>query len=347
MGGITRRRGRNGSISYRAQVRFRRHGVDHNESQTFTSKQRAREWIRQREGELEAPGGLARATAPSARLGDLVQRYIEMYGEVREWGRTKQEHLLQITRMDIADWDATQVTAGDLVDHVRRRRLAGTGPATVGNDLIWLGIVFRAAKGWGVAVEPQVVAEARAQCRSMQMVAPSKQRDRRPTDKELDALTEWFSERDGRARIPMVDIMWFAIYSARREAEITRLRWADNDPKTRTGLLRDGKHPRATKGNHHRFKYTKEAWEIVERQPTKEGEFIFPYNPKSVGAAFTRACHMLGIEDLRFHDLKHEATSRLFERGHHIHEVAQFTLHKSWSQLKRYSQLRPENLREL
>ena len=79
----------------------------------------------------------------------------------------------------------------------------------------------------------------------------------------------------------------------------------------------------------------------------KGSAYIFPYEPRSVGAAFTRACHVLGIKDLRFHDLRHEATSRLFERGYQIHEVAQFTLHDSWNELKRYTNLRPENLREL
>jgi integrase len=54
---------------------------------------------------------------------------------------------------------------------------------------------------------------------------------------------------------------------------------------------------------------------------TKTNEYIFPFDPKSVGTAFTRACRLLGIQDLRFHDLRHEATSRLFERGYQIHEV--------------------------
>jgi hypothetical protein len=50
---------------------------------------------------------------------------------------------------------------------------------------------------------------------------------------------------------------------------------------------------------------------------------------------------------LRFHDLRHEATSRLCERGYQIHEVAQCTLHESWNELKRYTNLRPENLTEI
>jgi len=52
----------------------------------------------------------------------------------------------------------------------------------------------------------------------------------------------------------------------------------------------------------------------------------------------------LGIEDLHFHDLRHEATSRLFEQGYSIEQVATVTLHESWQELKRYTQLRPETL---
>lgn len=85
---------------------------------------------------------------------------------------------------------------------------------------------------------------------------------------------------------------------------------------------------------------------LVTAQP-QTNQYIFPYDPRSVGAAFTRACRLLGIQDLRFHDLRHEATSRLFEPGYQIHEVAQFTLHDSWNELKRYTNLKPENLRDI
>jgi len=61
--------------------------------------------------------------------------------------------------------------------------------------------------------------------------------------------------------------MEFAIASARREAEICRLEWRDNDAIGRTGLVRDAKHPTDKDGNHRRFKYTPEAWAIVQKQP--------------------------------------------------------------------------------
>jgi len=215
------------------------------------------------------------------------------------------------------------------------------------NDLIWIGVVLRAAKSVKeLPVVPEIVQQARSACRELRLVGKPKKRTRRPTADELTRLREHFKSRDRRAEIPMLAVMDFAIASARRESEICRLEWRDNDKAARTGLVRDAKHPTGKEGNHRRFKYTPEAWAIASAQP-ETSKRIFPYDPKSVGAAFTRACHLLGIQDLRFHDLRHEATSRLFERGYQIHEVAQFTLHESWNELKRYTNLRPENLRDI
>lgn len=90
-------------------------------------------------------------------------------------------------------------------------------------------------------------------------------------------------------------------------------------------------------------KLTDDALQIILRQP-RTGELIFPYKTDAISSSFTRSCAILGIKDLHFHDLRHEATSRLFEAGYQIHEVAQFTLHESWTELKRYTQLRPEKL---
>jgi integrase len=70
-------------------------------------------------------------------------------------------------------------------------------------------------------------------------------------------------------------------------------------------------------------------------------EYIFPYNPKTIGANFDRACKLLGIVDLHFHDLRHEATSRFFERNLSIVAVQQVTLHESWKTLQRYVNLNP------
>lgn len=150
----------------------------------------------------------------------------------------------------------------------------------------------------------------------------------------------------------MVDVVQFALLTTRRQEEITRLQWTDLNQDKGTAVIRDAKHPRQKVGNHRTFRMPAGAWEIVARQPRlklengTEDPRVFPFNPKSIGAAFTRAVKFLGIDNLHFHDLRHEATSRLFERGYSIQEVAQFSLHESWTTLKRYTHLKPEDVPE-
>jgi integrase len=348
MATIRARKQANGMIRYTAMVRLRKgKTVIHQENKTFAFRAAAFSWAKHREVELEKPGALEQAQQGEFSLAGLIRWYIDSFFEISSWQRTKQTSLEFLENHPIGEVNVLRLTAAILIDHVRGRRADGAGPATVANDLTWIGVVLRAAKSIKeLPIHTHIVDEARTACRELRLIAKSRRRDRRPTPDELAQLRDFFGHRDRSADIPMNDIMDFAIQSARRQAEICRLRKIDNDAKSRSGVVRDAKHPMSKEGNHRRFKYTLEAWAIVERQRT-DTEFVFPYNPKSVSAAFTRACQVLGILDLRFHDLRHEATSRLFERGYQIHEVAQFTLHDSWNELKRYTNLRPENVRDI
>jgi integrase len=348
MAHILMRKYPSGVTRYTAVVRIRSGSkVVHREAKTFSHRAAAEKWAKSREVLLEDPAALVRTQHGAPTLAELIRWYINTFETISKWQRGKQAHLEFLEKHPIGGSNALLLSSAILVDHVRSRRAKGVGPATVGNDLTWIGVVLRAAKSVRqLPVSPAIVEEARTACRELRLIGKSRKRTRRPTADELSRLYDYFRSRDRRAQIPMADILEFAIQSARREAEICRLQWSDNDESTRTGLVRDAKHPTHKEGNHRRFKYTPEGWAIVQRQP-KNSEYIFPFEPKSVGGAFTAACHLLGIKDLRFHDMRHEATSRLFERGYQIHEVTQFTLHDSWNELKRYANLRPENLREI
>jgi integrase len=315
-------------------------------SRTFTHRSAALSWSRHREVALEDPAALTRLRHGAPTLAELIRWYIDTFETISRWQRSKQTHLEFLERHPLGNGNALTLTSADLIRHVQSRRTEGAGPATVINDLIWIGVVLRAAKSVReLPVSPEIVQQARSACGELRLIGKPRKRTRRPTTDELARLREHFKSRDRRATISMQAVMNFAIASARRESEIC-LEWRDNDETTRTGLVRDAKHPTGKDGNHRRFKYTPEAWALVAAQ-RRTSDHIFPYDPKSVGAAFTRACHMLGIQGLRFHDLRHEATSRLFERGYQIHEVAQFTPHELWNELKCYTNLKPENLREI
>ena len=64
----------------------------------------------------------------------------------------------------------------------------------------------------------------------------------------------------------MQSVTEFALNSARRESEICRLEWRDNDEHSRTGMVRDAKPPAKKEGNHRRFKYTPEIWAVFTQE---------------------------------------------------------------------------------
>ena len=71
---------------------------------------------------------------------------------------------------------------------------------------------------------------------------------------------------------------------------------------------------------------------------------VFDYKPRGLSGEFLKLCRRKGIDNLHFHDLRHEATSRLFEKGLNPVEVATITGHKDTRMLMRYTHLRAEDL---
>ena len=141
-------------------------------------------------------------------------------------------------------------------------------------------------------------------------------------------------------------ILWFAIYSCRRQAEIFALRLSDFDRAQRVWTVRDIKHPGGSRGHHREMRVTDDLLRVIEailtsvpRDPAEDR--LLPFNAKSIGAFWTRTLKVLGIEDLHFHDLRHEGCSRLAEAGWTIPEIQQVSLHESWGSLQIYVNRRP------
>lgn len=315
-------------------------------SKSFQTLGMARTWAERIERDQAQRIAAGKTDADYWTVKQCIEWYMDPEREHEPWGRSKEADLKRLQGYELSDRIASELKSSDYVAHVEKRRRMGAGPATVGNDLIWLRQVLRAARtGKKVPIDLQELDDAAEDLRRRGLVKKSRYRDRRLEPDEERRLLDYFAERDARAKIPMTDIVLFALATARRQAEITELRWKDLDQGKGIAWLDDVKHPRHKKGNRRAFRMLPAGWAIVERQP-KTAPQVFPYNPKSIGSAFTDACKLLGINDLDFHDLRHEATSRLFERGYVIHEVAQFTLHESWATLKRYTHLKPENVKE-
>ena len=245
------------------------------------------------------------------------------------------------------------------IEFCRARENEGAGPATILQDLSYVGTVLRhggALMGAEHAVATCITSleAARRTLRHSGRVAKPDERDRRPTDGELAKLIAHWSPNP-RQSIPMIDLTLFAVSTAMRLGEIVGLRWENLDEANRTIIIRERKHPTKKTTNHQKVPLPFgtctvggqliDPLQIILKQPSawsRKGR-IFPHAAQSVSRAFLRATDDTAIVDLRFHDLRHDGASRLFEAGWPIERVALVTGHRDWNMLRRYTQLRAED----
>lgn len=323
-------------------------------SRTFLRKCDAEGWAVQTQRDIDQgkrPSQRLRTKAPT--FGDLVDLHIQDMVEVGKRMRRSKEHVLRRLKEDLGETPLHELTKADLIAFGRRRAKQGAGPATLAIDFSFIGTVLtHAAAVHDMEVDPGELRLARYALRRLGLIAKGVERDRRPTQEELERILHHLDTAP-RTEIPLARIVRFAIATAMRVEEICKVTWADRDPHKRTVLIRDRKDPRFKDGNHQKVPLVGftgfDAWALLEEQHewTRVKERCFPYNHRSVGTAFRRCVRELRIEDLHFHDLRHEGTSRLFEAGLTIEQVALVTGHKDWKMLRRYTNLRPEHLHTL
>jgi integrase len=346
MGTVIQRRRADGTLTYSAQISLMKNGaIIHREARTFRDRNVAKRWVDKREQELAKPGGLDAAKIGKETLGDAIERYIA--STRKGLGKTKAQVLNTLRAMPIAEKRCADIDSQTIMALVEELQ-NGRQPQTVGNYMSHLQSVFAVAKpAWGMELDPAAMTGATKVGKRLGMISKSRQRDRRPTLDELDKLMMHFGRvmdrREGTT--PMQKIVLFAIFSTRRQEEITTIRWADLEPGR--VMVRDMKHPGDKIGNDTWVDLVPEAERVINSMP-KQAKEIFPVSTDAISAAFTRACYVTGInseempdaERLHFHDLRHDGISRLFELGWNIPHVAAVSGHRSWSSLKRYTHLR-------
>jgi integrase len=340
MGTVIPRKLGDGSTRYQAQLLIKRAGkIVHREGRTFERKQAAAAWLEKRENELAKPGALDRLKEQDPPLAAVIDRYVDE--SIKEIGRTKAQVLRAIKSYDIANKNCSKIGSEDIVAFANQLVVKMT-PQTVANYLSHLGAVFAVAKpAWKYPLDQSAMKDALVVTKRLGISSKSRERDRRPTLDELDKLMEHFGARSKRrpSCVPMQKIIAFAIFSTRRQEEITRIAWIDLDTEGSRVLIRDMKNPGEKVGNDVWCDLPPQALQIILSMP-KTSDEIFPYSTDAIGAAFTRAGQFLEIDDLHFHDLRHDGVSRLFEMGRNIPRVASVSGHRSWTSLKRYTHLR-------
>jgi integrase len=143
------------------------------------------------------------------------------------------------------------------------------------------------------------------------------------------------------ARNPyLLSVVRLALETAMRQGELVALRWENVDLTRRIAHLPDTKN-----GEARTVPLSSTSVEVLRALPRRLHGQVFPgLTTEAVKRAFARATRRAGIEDLHFHDLRHEATTRFFELGLNIMEVATITGHKDLRMLRRYTHLKAEDL---
>ena len=308
---------------------------------TFPNKLQAETWARGVETDMDQQAWEDPTLLKEKTLDDVIAAMAAQ----RTISKGQQTAHNNLSR-DLGMVTLSQLTAPVIADFGRlRAKRDEAKPATVMLDISYLqGLVKFARTYIKLPANVEAVRDARTMLKDERVAGKPKERNRRPTDDELAQLRDyWASPKVSRvSTVPMWTLTEFAINTAMRMGEITRLRWEDLNRRHKTVTIRDRKHPTDKQGNDQEVPLLPDAYALIPKRAS--GDLIFPYDPRSVSTSFTRTCLRLGIKDLRFHDLRHEGTSRLFESGYQIQEVAIFTGHRGWGMLRRYTNLKARDL---
>jgi integrase len=316
-----------GPSQYQARVRLTGHPEV---SRTFSSRLDALAWAGECERLVSQGLGDALREADQLTLYHALERYAN---EVTPAKRSQQQELSRLRRWQqhpLADQCLSRIRAADFAKFRDLRQEQGVGPNTVRLDLALVSHVFEVArKDWGLEALSNPV-------KAIRKPKLPRGRERRLHAGEEAQLLAYC---DAQENILLRAFIVLAIETAMRRGEIANLSWADVNLNSRMAYLHETKN-----GTSRVVPLSTRAVAALSTLPQEPQGRLVTIHRDNISGSFASACEACGIDGLTLHDLRHEATSRLFEKGFNMMEVSTITGHKSLSMLKRYTHLRPADL---
>jgi integrase len=347
MATITKR----GDLQYQAKIRMQNHPPL---SKTFPNKALAEKWAKVTEAAMLKGEFIPRREIEAVTLNKCLERYAR---ERSAGKKGEKQELVRINRLRLhpmAKKAMAHITSDDIEDFIRERRaepskrdpIKPVSEATVRLEVMLLSAAFKAgmSKKWNYC-RSNPVAEIDADVKP----GKSKERTRRFVGDEesrlLAALDVRSSSRSGNLDIPRV--VRFAMATAARQSEIIGkvgtskrpahpgLTWENMDLPQRAVTFRDTKN-----GKDRRVPLNDAALALLSGLPRPiHGGKVFNVTQDGLIRAMSAGCKVAGIENFVFHDLRHEATSRMVEAGLSLLEVQSITGHSNAEMVKRYTHL--------
>jgi integrase len=287
-------------------------------SQTFTHKKDALQWAREKEVELQKRS-LKLQSGKFPLLKNLIEKYIKTISINKKGYNFEKYCFNNILRSKVSDLPINFITTQHLSEY-RDERLKRVKYSTFVRELNLIRHLFTVAiKEWGFAISNP--------CKMIIKQNGIYKRERRLTNTEYNFLV-----KGNYPQVKLRMIIELALETAMRRGEILNIK--PEHIKGQTLLIPE------TKNNHSRtIPLTKRALYILENT-----ELPFSMSANAVRLAWERLKKKGGVNNLHFHDLRHEAISKLFEKCLSIPEVALISGHKDIRMLFRYTHLKAEDI---
>ena len=319
----------------RWQAIIRRKGV--NLKKTFNTKAQAQAWARTTEVDVESGKihSLNVNQKSKALIVDMMERYEDEKASKLKAYKVSGKYHIKRLKEAFGDFTYQELATQHVVDYGLERLKTIEGESFPREMSALSDMLEHAQDLWGFPEKANPVRHAVKVLRRRGMIEKGTERDRRPTDAEMDALYNELKVKNPEA----LAVIQFGTETGMRRGEICKLRWKDFD--TEKGVL-NVKEENTKTGEGRVVPLTLRATLILaavkKPQGSNKDSLIFGYpDSNAVGKAFKRACERCKIEGLRFHDLRHEAISQWVESGLSIAEVRVLSGHKSLASLSRYA----------
>lgn len=318
---------RNRKGKWQARVQIKGHAV---RSKTFINKVDAERWAKQIEVEMQKGSYTNLVLAECTTFAEIIERYIVEVLPTMRGGKADYIRLKALARRPIAKLNMVSLTPQKIAQH-RDERLKEIAPATVIRELSYFSsIITHARKEWGININNPVALVARPK--------NPQGRSRILDEAETSALFDKLKPT-GRRSIWMLPLVKLALETAMRRSELLGLRWEHIDLGRRTIFLQLTKN-----GTSRTVPLSTHAVQILTEMPRNLDGRVFPVTHEVVSQAFNRARKQAKVKDIRFHDLRHMAITRLAEKLPNLIELSAVSGHKSLAMLKRYYHPNPELL---
>lgn len=320
------------SVTKRAtgyQVQIRRKGYP-NVSRMFDTKRDAEGWARQQESEMDRAVFVDRSEAERTTLADLLQRYLREVTPTKKSAVTEQGRIERLLKQEALCKYRLSALTPQLLAEFRDRRCSEVSGSSTNRDLSIISHTINTAiREWSIPLTNPVSL--------IRKPKENASRERRFQPGELDRLMQSIEAKSSNPWL--APIVTFALETGMRRGEMLSLRWSDVNLERRVVRLRETKN-----GDGRSVPLTTRATGLLNDLPKSIDGRVFPTTAQALEQAFRRAVVRAKIVDLHFHDLRHEAVSRLFEKGLNVMEVASISGHKTLQMLKRYTHLSSSQL---